>query len=138
MSGSIIIDYSFFYFKEIAKTDIPYKHAGKFVQIKNGNTEYLVFSPKELCAYHANIVERFCLDKGIKGSYNKKQDIFTIYEQGWSILGGGKYEADTVERQLLIFGDSMAYGRFIQEGLREKIEGIEPYKGYIVSIDNFA
>ena len=68
-----LIDYTPFYYTSLAGTPVPAVVAGKFVQIRNGDTLYLVFSPKELTKYHANIVERFCMDKGIEGSYDAKR-----------------------------------------------------------------
>jgi len=57
----ILIDYSEIYYSSVAKTAMPDKLTGKFVQIRNDNTEYLIFSPKEFTPYHANLVEQFCL-----------------------------------------------------------------------------
>ncbi len=64
----VFIDYTPLYFTAIARTPVPPVMGGKFVQIRNDETEYLVFSPQEFTKYHAGIVERFCLDKGIEGA----------------------------------------------------------------------
>ena len=49
-------DYSRIYYREIGAS-LPDKNEGKFVQIANGPAgEYLVFSPKEVSRYHADIV----------------------------------------------------------------------------------
>ena len=55
---------------------MPQRHGGKFVQIsyETNDTEYLILSPKDLSIYHANIVERFCAQNGIEGSYNGRKD----------------------------------------------------------------
>ena len=54
-----IIDYSQLYYKIMRKTVVPWQRGGKFVQIRHGNNEYLIFSPKGLSSYLADIVERF-------------------------------------------------------------------------------
>ena len=66
----IIIDYTSLYYTSIARTAVPSLVSGKFVQIRKENELYLVLSPKEMTKYHANIIERFCMDKGIEGSYD--------------------------------------------------------------------
>jgi hypothetical protein len=83
-------EYSPLYYTMIAKTDIPPVIIGKFVQIRSGSMEYLVLSPKDFTKYHANIVERFCLDKGIEGSYDPDRKRFDIYDLEWDIVGGEK------------------------------------------------
>ena len=80
--STILIDYTSRYYPSLAGTSVPAVVSGKFVQVRNGNTLYLILSPKELTKYHANIVERFCMDKGIEGRYDAKREKFTITEQG--------------------------------------------------------
>ncbi|HUJ17159.1 MAG TPA: hypothetical protein VL197_04125, partial [Nitrospirota bacterium] len=69
----IFIDYMQLYYQEVAKTAVPAVTGGKFVQIRKGASLYLVFSPTEFTKYHANIVERFCMDKGIEGRYDAER-----------------------------------------------------------------
>src|SRR3990172_10538159 len=107
-----LIDYTPLYYTAIAKTDIPPVITGKFVQIRNESMEYLVLSPKEFTKYHANIVERFCLDKGIEGSYDEDRKRYEIYGREWAIVGGGKFEIDAKKQTIKFYDDSMAYGKF--------------------------
>ena len=131
----IFIDYSEKYFRDIAKTTVPDRRSGKFVQIRNNETEYLVFSPKELTPYHADLVERFCAEKRLAGSYNEKNKSFVIHETAWIIAGGGKFEIDDAEKFIRIYDNSMAYGKFDSRGLREKIHSIPGVAGYAVLIE---
>jgi len=131
----IFIDYSEKYYQEAAKSAAPNRRFGKFVQIRNNDTEYLVFSPKELTPYHADLVERFCAEKGLEGSYNEKNKSFVINETAWGVAGGGKFEIDDNEKFIRIYDDSMAYGRFDSEGLREKILSISGMSDYTVLIE---
>lgn len=129
----VLVDYSDVYYS--GKTEsVPDKIAGKFVQIRNKQTEYLVFSTKELALYHANIVERFCLDRGLKGAYAGEEKRFDIREPGWIIVGGGKFDIDKSSKQIRLFDNSLAYGRFDSKGLAEKIKSIEKFSDYQVMI----
>ena len=135
--GFELIDYSFFYYKTIAKKPIPEKRGGKFIQIRNEErkTEYLVFSPSELSSFHANIVERFCFLKGIEGVYTtKKMDRYEIQDPEWLIIGGGKWSMDDNEKRLVLFDNSGVYGRFDSNGLRKKILDTGKLQGYEVKI----
>jgi hypothetical protein len=131
----IFIDYSGIYYSSVAKTAMPDKLAGKFVQIRNNNKEYLIFSPKEFTPYHANLVERFCLEKGLSGSYNIEGKRFDIHDPAWIIVGGGKFEIDKTEKYIRLYDNSMAYGRFDSRGLKEKILLIDKMSDYKVQID---
>lgn len=130
-----VIDYTQLYYTAIAKTDIPPVIIGKFVQIRNESMEYVVLSPKDFTKYHANIVERFCLDKGIEGSYDAERKRYDIYDQEWAIVGGGKFEIDATKQTIRFYDNSMAYGRFDSRWLPEKVNSIPAFSGYAVVID---
>ena len=114
---------------------LPIKRAGKFVQIRHDDMEYLIFSPKELTPYHANIVERFCRENALNGSYVGEEKRFAIYEPRWAVAGGGKFEIDGQVGFIRLYDNSMAYGRFDAVGLREKLSTIEELKRYNVRIE---
>ncbi len=130
----VFIDYTNFFFTTIAKTDVPPVVSGKFVQIRNETTEYLVFSPKEFTQYHANIVERFCLDKGIEGGYVSEGKRYDIYDRAWVVSGGGKYEIDKDRKTIKLYDDSMAYGKFNKNGLQEMLKTLPEFSGYTVML----
>ncbi len=129
----VFIDYTPLYFA-MAKTAVPPAVSGKFVQIRNELTEYLIFSPKEFTKYHANIVERFCLDQGLEGSYDPERKRYDIFDTGWIIVGGGKYESDRDQKILELYADSMAYEKFDVSGLREKVLSFPEFAGFTVRI----
>ena len=131
-----LIDYTQPYYTAIAKTDVPPMVIGKLVQIRNETTEYLVLSPKEFTKYHANIVERFCIDKGLEGSYDADRKRYDIHDRTWVIVGGGKFELDTIKKTIRFFDDSMAYGKFDARGLPEKVSSLPAFSGYAVVFDN--
>lgn len=130
-----LIDYTPFYYTSIAQTPVPSTVAGKFVQIRNGNTLYIVFSPKDFTKYHANIVERFCMDKGIEGSYDTKREKYAITDQSWQIVGGGKFEWDANKKAIKLFDNSMAYGKFDAAGLEEMLGALPEFSGYTILIE---
>jgi len=131
----IFVDYTLFYYSSVIQMPVPSFVAGKFVQIKNGNTLYLVFSPKEFTKYHANIVERFCMDKGIEGSYDAKGERFFIRDVSWQVLGGGKFEWDKNKMIIKLYDNSMAYGKFRNEGLKEMLSAFQEFAGYDIIIE---
>ncbi len=97
--------------------------------------EYLVLSPEELTKYHANIVERFCLDNGIEGSYDAEHKRYNIYDQEWVVVGGGKFEINTSNKTVRLYDDSMAYGKFDSRGLPEKVRSFPAFSEYAVVSD---
>lgn len=131
----VFIDYTRLYYTEIAKTGVPQVISGKFVQIRNESTEYLVFSPKEFTKFHANIVERFCLDKGIEGSYDHERKRYHIADGAWVVTGGGKYDFDGKRKSIKLYDESLAYGKFEPLGLREKILAKPEFSGFTVRIE---
>jgi hypothetical protein len=130
-----LIDYTAFFYTSLSVTPVPAVVIGKFVQIRNGNTLYLVFSPKVFTQYHANIVERFCMDKGIEGSYDSKREKFAITDQSWQIIGGGKLERDANKKTIKLYDNSMAYGKFDVTGLKETLSAIPEFSGYTIMIE---
>ncbi len=131
----VFIDYTQFYHTAIAKTRVPPVRSGKFVQMRNDDTLYLVFAPKEFTKYHANIVERFCLDKGLEGSYDPERKRFDIHDQSWKILGGGKFDMNANKKTVKLSDNSMAYGKFDSAGLRELISALPEFSGFTVLIE---
>ena len=130
-----LIDYTHFYYSAIAKTAVPPLIMGKFVQIRSGSFEYLVLSPLDFTKYHANIVERFCFDQGIEGSYDAERKRYDIHDQAWVIVGGGKFEIDATKKTIRFCDDSMAYGKFDSQGFAKKVSSLPSFSGYSVMFD---
>ncbi len=130
----VFIDYSQQYHSGLEKTDAAAVQSGKFVQIRKDDTEYLIFSPKQLAPYHASLVEMFCLEEGIEGAYESGAKRFDIRDPAWVIAGGGKFEIDRAKKYIRLYDNSMAYGKFDPAGLKEKILMIEELSDYEISI----
>jgi len=131
----VLIDYSGIHDPGGETTSPPDKKNGKFVQIRKSDTEYLVFSSKELAPYHAHIVEHFCLERGIRGAHDGEGKKFSIHDSGWAVVGGGKYEIDQEHRYIRLYDDSVAYGKFDSKGLKEKLHMIGELRGFKVRIE---
>jgi hypothetical protein len=123
-------DFSETYYRDIAGADPPDRVEGKFVQMRKGSSEYLVFSPREFTKYHADVVERFCMDHGIPGVYVSAHKRFDILDPEWTVIGGGKFEMDRKKKRIRLYDDSMAYGKFDRKGLMEKILSLAVFSGY--------
>jgi hypothetical protein len=131
----VITDYSHLYYVILSRTGLPVRRHGKFIQIRDDEVEYFLLSPREFSAYHANIVERFFLERQIEGQYNGKRDYFEINAPGWRIIGGGMWAINDKDKIIYLSGSSQAYGRFDQDCLREKILSSREMAGYTVRID---
>lgn len=118
---------------------MPKRRGGKFVQILDeiNDNEYLILSPKDLSIYHANIVERFCAQKCIEGSYNGKKDFFTIHDNDWDVIGGGIWMIDDAKKTLELSGVSQRYGAFEASGLKSKIFNSGDFPGYSFFVNGF-
>jgi len=131
----LLFDYSKVYYETISKTTVPSERGGKFIQIRNEDKEYLVLSPKELSSFHANIVERFCLLKGLEGEYTtKRMDKFEISDPDWDIIGGGKWFVNDKKKWLHLFDVSGVYGKFDHVDLWENLLVSEQFKEYEIRI----
>ena len=132
---AVVIDYAGICSSEEGKKAVSEKRSGKFVQIRNDDREYLVFSTADLTPYHADIVERFCREKGLHGTYDGARKRFDISDTAWVIAGGGKFEIDKEQRYIRLYDNSMAYGRFDSQKLSEKIRGTDLPKDLEIRIE---
>ena len=128
----VLVDYSGS-FRNTGQASLP-KRSGKFIQIRTGDTEYLVFSTADLSQYHANISERFFTDHGVWGTYNSKRDFYRIDDPAWEIVGGGAWSADYDSKTLHLSGISQAYGRFDEAGLHTRVKAFREFHGFNVTI----
>jgi hypothetical protein len=132
---TIFLDYSGSHNSGRENGGPPEQERGKFIQLRNGGVEYLVFSPTGVTPYHADIVGRFCRDRNIAGVYDTGKKRFDIHDRAWTIAGGGKYEMDRLHKCIRLYDNSMAYGRFDSRGLRARILKVEALKDYAILIE---
>lgn len=105
-----IVDYSDVYFSVLRRQEVPRQRGGKFVIMVSAEERHVVFSPKELSAYHANIVERFLDLRDIEGDYSPSGDFYRSPGSPWQVEAGGHWQYDQDGTVLRIFGRSKAYG----------------------------
>jgi len=130
-----LIEYSEYYFKELAGEPVPESRGGKFVQLRNNDAEFIVMSPALLSKYHANIVERFCNLNNLDGYWNSGKTSYQFVDVAWSVVGGGKWMINSNEKTLELGSSSQAYGRFDSAGLKKKILSLKTMKDYLVTIE---
>jgi len=130
-----LINYIPFYYETIVKARTPSLIMGKFVLMRHEKALVLILSPKDFTKYHANIVERFCLDKGLEGNWDAQHKSYSILDTAWSVAGGGKLALDATRKTIKFFDDSMAYGKFDASLLRNIIASVPDFQGYAIKID---
>ncbi len=133
MARFFYIDYSEAYFVILMQRAMPDVRRGKFVQLRKGDVEYVVLSPKQLSTYHGNIVERFMLKLDVSGEWNNKHDAFALYDRSWTIVGGGHFVLDDASKTLELMGVSQAYGAYDPTGLRERLLQTAKLQGFNIS-----
>lgn len=127
----VLVDYS----AAVYGNEPPAQRGGKFIQVRNLDTEYMILSLKQLTPYHANIAERFFSEKRVAGGMNDKRTLFTLNDGEWEIVGGGSWEIDAAARSIRVFGASQAYGQFRGSGLAERIRSVQGFAAYSVIIE---
>lgn len=132
---TVVINYNAADSRRGSPEAVPSHITGKFLQLTHDDTEYLIFSPKEITPYHADILERFCCERDIKGTYDTGRKCYTADALSLTVVGGGKFEIDTAVKSIRIYDNSMAYGKFNPYGLKEKILGLKELAGYSVTIE---
>ena len=128
-------DYTTWYFKTQLGQEVPQECSGKFVQLHHDNTEYVVIAPIELCKWHANIVQRFLEPQNVPGEYNEHRDNYILYDEEWTILGGGHWQRQLQSNSLRLFGVSQAYGRFAAAGLDERLTTVSRLSDLNITIE---
>jgi hypothetical protein len=108
---------------------------GKFVQIRHETQgEFIIFACKELCIFHAQIVDLFCSIQSPAWAFdlNIKKDHGVLYEEKARIVGGGYFEIIEARSRVNLSGNSLAYGDYEAYGLEEKLRSVERFKNYRV------
>jgi Janus/Ocnus family protein len=125
-----VIDYS----RVVFRSTLPLRRKGKFIQVTDGDTEYMVLAPYELATHHAVILERYCIQHEVKGIWIRKPSVFRIPGGEWEVLGGGHFVLDDEERFLRLYGESTSYGSFDRDGLKGKLATVPAFRGYSIRI----
>ena len=128
------IDYASDYFSGQGQCDVPARCKGKFVLVRGPAALYAIFSPAKLDKYHAHIVERFCTHgPGPEArAWDAKREMLELHDDGWAVLGGGKFELDADARTLALGGQSMAYGAVDLPWLVRELASVSALRDYTI------
>jgi hypothetical protein len=94
---------------------------GKFVQLRLGDLEYLVFAPKQLAQFHNQILARFLADRDIEHHWVSDQSLAFEHDT-LRVIGGGRFRLEPSAQSLALWDNSRAYGRFDERGLAARIK----------------
>ncbi len=107
---------------------------GKFVQISWQGEPWLLFASKDQHAFHNQIVAHFMSEQHLPYHW-QSPEILNFEEPDLAIVGGGKFLLDWQAKQLNLSADSMVYGRFREEGLKESLaECGMPWREFVINI----
>ncbi|MEO5356042.1 MAG: hypothetical protein H7844_01940 [Nitrospirae bacterium YQR-1] len=129
------LDYSDFFYQTTHKMATPQERTGKFVQLTNETTEFVVFSPKDYTTYHADILVIFCKQQDIAYTHNAADKYLEIEDTRWKVVGGGMWKVDERDRLLALWGASQAYGNFNPDGLADRLGTAGIFAGYTIQIN---
>ena len=107
----------------------------KFVIIRNQETLNLIYGPLDFFPYHANLVNKFCEDSQIPSAWSKKPDLVEIFEPDSQIRGGGWVELHNLNKLLIFYGYSTAYGKFKLSDLQSIIISKQNFIDYEIEFD---
>ncbi len=95
----------------------PIKPANKFVILKNSDEIILITGNIDKFAYHAQLIEWYCEKNNLAYSWSHKPDFLEMFENKYSIKGGGYVKFNRDKDKYEFFGFSTAYGRFDDKSL---------------------
>lgn len=92
----------------------------KFVVIDAPEDQLLVVVGEyERFPFHAHIVQRYCLDRGIPVQSGDGGENAEIGDRDHSVKGGGWLEINIPQKTLRWYGASKAYGKFAPESIEQ-------------------
>ncbi len=100
---------------------LPPRIAGKFLQVRLDGEEWLVFAPRQRHRFHNQLLAELLAERGTPYRWEGGGTVLAFEDEGVEVVGGGRFEADTEARTLVLWDESAAYGRFDAEGLAERI-----------------
>lgn len=107
---------------------------GKFLQLKLAGREYLLFAAAEELRYHNQILGRFLSDQGIPHRWEGQENL-VMSHPALSIIGGGRFRLDTVEKTLRVWDRSSVYGRFDAAVLSAQLAAaVDPWRNLTLDV----
>lgn len=107
----------------------------KFTLVRFKDRISLVFGPIAEYPYHASLVEEFCRANLVSSGWERKPDLYGIYDPRCRILGGGYMELAGNRSAVRFGGASTAYGRYDEAELRRVVENAPYFVEFKVTIE---
>jgi hypothetical protein len=102
------------------RDDVPVE--GKFLQIRLGSRDYLIFAAAGEHRYHNQILARFLSQQGIPHHWEGAERLVVSHSQ-LAVAGGGRFRLDPVQESLRVWDSSSVYGRFDAARLAAQLAG---------------
>ncbi|HUV31491.1 MAG TPA: hypothetical protein VMY05_10430 [Acidobacteriota bacterium] len=126
MSGLVVIDFSDTAASSTEKDAGHKQVVCKFMLLSVSGLVHLVFGSVKRFAYHADLVDRFCTERGIAAVWMKRPDVMEVFDPEVRLLGGGWMKINRARSEIDIYGRSTAYGRF-DDAMIERVTGSDSF-----------
>jgi len=107
----------------------------KFALVRLEDRVSLVFGPISEYPYHASLVEEFCRANMVSSGWERKPDLYGVYDPRCRVLGGGYLELAGSRSAVRFGGASTAYGTYDEEDLRLVVENAAYFVEFEVTIE---
>ena len=102
----------------------------KYIVIRCSASDRFVFGSVIRFPYHANLIDKFCHLNDIAGGWEKRPDLYAIFDLSCNVLGGGWLEYQPDGNLINLYGASTAYGRFDHQAASHMLAGDRRFSGY--------
>lgn len=107
---------------------------GKFVQLNWKGEHWLLFASKDQHQFHNQIVAHFMTDQHLPHHW-QSPEVLNFEQPALQIAGGGKFRLNWQDKQLVLSDNSMVYGRFHEEGIKESLQGaMMPWAKFAIEV----
>ena len=107
---------------------------GKFVQLRLGVRDYLLFAAATEHRYHNQIIARFLSEQRIPHRWEGKENLVTDHPD-LAVIGGGRFRLDPTRLSLHVWDNSSVYGRFDPYRLAEQLAAAGPlWDRFVLSV----
>lgn len=93
---------------------------GKFLQFRWQGNEYLLFATRDEHKFHNQMLGHFLSDHKIPHHWQDSEHL-EFADTGISVIGGGRFHFTAKPAKLELWDNSMAYGRFDEAGLADRL-----------------
>lgn len=93
---------------------------GKFLQFRWQGNEYLLFATRDEHLFHNQMLSHFLTDHNLPHQWRDAEHL-EIPLSDLTVVGGGRFHFTANPAQLKLWDNSMAYGRFDDAGLADRL-----------------